>query len=109
MGGVFPLFDDLIRSFCTLICHGSIYPPAHLLATRGHGLGLKTYGTMGEAAANVRWYVAWVKHFIDEFRLNPDHPSCASILGGAEAVFTPLQTHRRNTLDRKLNKVWLPG
>ncbi len=44
---------------------------------------------MGEAAANVRWYAARVKSFIDEFSLNPDHPSCTSILAGAEAVLTP--------------------
>ncbi|MYB44183.1 MAG: hypothetical protein F4X74_04520 [Acidimicrobiia bacterium] len=44
---------------------------------------------MGEPAANVRWYAAHVESFIDEFSLNPEHPSCASILAGAEAVLTP--------------------
>ncbi len=44
---------------------------------------------MGEAAANVRWYAADVRYFIDEFSLNTAHPSCASILAGAHAVLTP--------------------
>ncbi|MDE0374740.1 MAG: hypothetical protein OXK16_02105 [bacterium] len=46
---------------------------------------------MGEPAANVRWYAAHVKRYIDRLSLNPDHPSCASILAGAEAVLTPYQ------------------
>ena len=44
---------------------------------------------MGEAAANVRWYAADVRYFIDEFSLNTAHPSCASILAGVDAVLTP--------------------
>ncbi len=44
---------------------------------------------MGEAAANVRWYAAWVKYLIDGWSLNPDHPSCTSILAGVDAVLTP--------------------
>ncbi len=44
---------------------------------------------MGEAAANVRWYAADVRYFIDVFSVNLDHPSCASILAGAHAVLTP--------------------
>ncbi len=44
---------------------------------------------MGEAAANVRWYATWVKYYVTALSLNPDHPSCASILAGAHAVLTP--------------------
>ncbi len=44
---------------------------------------------MGEAAANVRWYAADVRYFIDVFSVNLDHPSCASILAGVDAVLTP--------------------
>ena len=40
----------------------------------------------GEAAMDVRWYAWFVTHEINKYG-NPEHPSCASILKGAEAIF----------------------
>ena len=42
---------------------------------------------MGEQAADVRWYAWYVTDEITD-RGDPDHPSCASILQGADAVLT---------------------
>ncbi len=53
---------------------------------------------MGEPAANVRWYAARVKSTIDVWSLNPDHPSCASILAGAEAALTPYKPNTTTPL-----------
>ena len=40
---------------------------------------------IGEGAADVRWYALWLKEKIT-LRGNPNHPDCADILAGANAV-----------------------
>ncbi len=58
-------------------------------------LGLSTaqdIRNLGDDAINVRWYAWWVKDRIT-LRGDVNHPSCASILAGAEAVLNaPLVT-----------------
>ena len=58
-------------------------------------LGLSTaqdIRNLGEDAINVRWYAWWVKDRIT-LRGDVDHPSCASMLAGADAVLNaPLVT-----------------
>ena len=63
-------------------------------------LGLSTaqdIRSLGDDAINVRWYAWWVKDRIT-LRGDVNHPSCASILAGADAVLNaPLSTTTTTT------------